>query len=188
MIFLPRAGADPRTGGVLVCHLALCLPARKGRVCTCTHVRVHVHTCLDVNACAHSTPGESAAGSRWRAARRHRHWHSWCACTPCVCVCVCVLVCVCVCTRAYAHACMRECQSVFTVCFLARARSRSLALACALSRALSRSLALSTAERAQEFCEVTGFPPDQLLADPGNAIYDALQASPLITALYSDFA
>jgi len=36
-------------------------------------------------------------------------------------------------------------------------------------------IGIGTPERAQEFCEVTGFPPDQLLADPGNAIYDALQ-------------
>ncbi len=31
-------------------------------------------------------------------------------------------------------------------------------------------------ERAKEFCALTGFPADLLLADPDNVCYDALQA------------
>jgi len=34
---------------------------------------------------------------------------------------------------------------------------------------------IGTPERAKEFCELTGFPPSQLLADPENECYDALQ-------------
>lgn len=34
---------------------------------------------------------------------------------------------------------------------------------------------IGTAERAKEFCQLTGFPESQLFADPENACYDALQ-------------
>ena len=36
-------------------------------------------------------------------------------------------------------------------------------------------IGIGTPERAQEFCELTGFPAAQLLADPDNVCYDALQ-------------
>jgi hypothetical protein len=36
-------------------------------------------------------------------------------------------------------------------------------------------IGIGTPERAKEFCQLTGFPESQLLADPENAAYDSLQ-------------
>lgn len=36
-------------------------------------------------------------------------------------------------------------------------------------------IGIGTPERAKEFCQLTGYPASQLLADPENACYDALQ-------------
>lgn len=36
-------------------------------------------------------------------------------------------------------------------------------------------IGIGTPERAKEFCQLTGYPAFQLLADPENACYDALQ-------------
>ena len=47
-------------------------------------------------------------------------------------------------------------------------------------------IGIGTPERAQEFCELTGFPAAQLLADPDNVCYDALQLNKgAITTFFS---